>query len=464
MLLGDFFKKIKNKKARIAVLGDVGIDVYHYGTVTRVSPEFPVPILKSNSSNHAECCPAMAANVCHQLRHFNASVSLFGFIDSDFINDLKPCFDTTGCVLLPTGNVPRKIRFYDSNFPLLRWDIEQQNYGESCLPRQQVLDNFASRINEFDIVIMSNYDKGLFDANLISKVIDMCDLCGLTTIVDPKNHPERWSGCTIFKPNAKEATLMTNSTDWREQCDLLQTITCCQSVLITQAGSGVAGKENDYFEYRPKNKALDVSSVIGAGDCFLAILSWGTAHGLTIMEASELAFAAGVQYVKARHNNPITPHDLHCAVNPIMAKIMSADEFEGSGKVIIANGAFDVLHVGHTELLQYAKSLGDKLVVAINSDESVRRLKGDSRPINSLQNRMELLANLQCVDFVIPFCEDTPYELIKKIKPDIICKGGDYKKEDVVGNDIVGLDNVCLFPYQEGHSTTNLIRKISVLD
>jgi rfaE bifunctional protein nucleotidyltransferase chain/domain len=208
------------------------------------------------------------------------------------------------------------------------------------------------------------------------------------------------------------------------------------------------------FEYKHDHKEHAVS-VIGAGDCFAAFLAMGYVHGFAVAECAEIAFKAGTAYVKYKYNHPISCYELLRSEDPIKAKYLQPSK---GSKLVFTNGCFDLLHPGHIELLRFAKSKGERLVVALNSDESIRRLKGSSRPIMPLVDRMQMIANMDCVDHVTSFDEDTPYECIKKIQPNVLIKGADYEINQIIGADLV--EEVYRCPIIPGASTTNLISRI----
>lgn len=472
MSIADFVESIRTKRARIGVVGDSVLDVYKYGKVSRVSPEFPVPILLSGSHKFQHY-PGGAANVCYQLSHFNADVSLFSFIDEEYVNVLGEIikFNIDNCVDLGEAQVPRKIRFYDDEFPMLRHDVELPNYGKKDLNPQRwlILHRLENQLRiGLDAVILSNYNKGMFDKHFPQKLINLCKNHNVPVIVDTKNNPEVWKGCSVFKPNSAEAYQMTGESDWKAQCLAIHKIVECDAVIITQQGSGVVGWDGDFFEYRPKGISREVSSTIGAGDCFAAVLSLCVAQKIPIREAINYAFESGVQYVKTRHNRPITLYELHRRLDPINAKILSVDAVASlrhgvykDQRWVISNGCIDLIHVGHLFTLQAAKSRGDKLVVALNSDISIASLKGSSRPILPLHERSQLVAGLECVDFVVSFDEDVPYNVVKALSPHVLAKGGDYKPHELSGHDLV--EEVYITGLVPGSSTTNIINKIKNL-
>ena len=245
---------------------------------------------------------------------------------------------------------------------------------------------------------------------------------------------------------------MTGKVEWKEQAKSLQSELECKAVVITFGGGKVCGIDGlELFTFNPQT-SVTVESVVGAGDCFAAFFAMAVGHGFTVPEAAEIAWNAGSNYVKHRRNEPITPAELSPS-----AIVHPDDLIDRNFKLVFANGCFDILHEGHIKTLEFAKSKGDKLVVAINSDASVKRLKGDNRPIKPLDQRMAVMAALKMVDFVVSFDEDTPLELIKKIKPDVLVKGSDYKDGEIVGAYIV--PEVFRAPIIKGLSTSYFLQQ-----
>ena len=451
----------KEKRIKVAVVGDLMADIYHYGRVNRISPEGPVAILTSKNSQSFKCCGG-AANVAHQFMHLNADVTMFGFADR-FMEDLP--VDLSGCVNF--GNVPQKHRFFSENQQIFRWDVEEipAESNDLVLSREKVFEKFHKRCGEFDVVVLSNYAKGFFDHQLAKKIIDCCRDNNILTVCDPKVNLPWWTGCDVLKPNYDEAVRMTGEMDDISMCQKITDETHCRTVVITRAGAGVFGMtDGEFFEVKPDGKQKGVNSVIGAGDCFLAYLSAMLCRGENICNSCRIAFTAGSIYVQYKHNKPVSFVEIYRRLDPVGSKVVTRDELlsirgESSACWVMTNGCFDILGSHHVKLLNFAKRQGDILVVAVNSDSSVKALKGDDRPINGLSQRMEVLANMECVDYVVSFEEDRPQSLVEKIVPNKIVKGDDYRKEDIAGHDVVGLENVILFPMIEGCSTTKTIEK-----
>jgi D-beta-D-heptose 7-phosphate kinase/D-beta-D-heptose 1-phosphate adenosyltransferase len=453
MIPDDLLTANRNKRLRIYVCGDAMLDEYYDVKVPRISSEHPVPVLRS-ATQKAITKPGGAANVVYQMRHFNVNAELFSILDPLGVDTMVRhdiSLRQTICTS-PHANIPIKRRFSENGIQVVRWDVEPDNYGLSTKTLEEVESELLRRAPRgADVVILSDYDKGVFQTpqEWIKKFSDT------TTIVDPKRGPvEKWRGCTIFKPNAAEAKSLTGLDDWQDQCRHLYDKLGCRYVIITQSGDGVVCFDGEeFYEYRPSDRIL-VESSIGAGDCFVAFLAMSVGHGLPIQTAIQTAYEAGKLYVQRRLNRPVVPAEISSSkiVHP---QDLSRRDFP----LVFTNGCFDLLHPGHVKLLKEAKVMGGKLLVAVNSDASVKRLKGDNRPVMDQEARMLLLASMEVVDFVTVFDEDTPYEAIRACCPDILVKGGDYRPENVVGADLV--QDVRIVPLVPGRSTTSLIRSLS---
>jgi D-beta-D-heptose 7-phosphate kinase/D-beta-D-heptose 1-phosphate adenosyltransferase len=458
--LEDFIKlNSTGKKISIGVIGDAMLDEYFSVSVKKISPEFPIPVMHSDV-DHSENYPGGAANVAYQFKHFNCSVRLISFLDREAFS-LLICkgIDTSLCLHIK-NKIPRKRRFYSNGFPTYRWDVEQKDYGlgkdlkYNCLGLYEKAQDY---ISNFDVMIFSDYDKGVFSNHLYDLVRS-----AKLSIVDPKSGGlNRWVGCTVFKPNKQEALLLSGCDTVEEAGKFLLNKLQCKAVVITQAGDGVTVFDKEgLYEIKPTCKLPLAESVIGAGDCFVAFLAMALARGMSIRKSAEIAWQAGVLYVKNRYNKPVSESDIVQSFDPSLSKILYNNYLflkDRDFKLVFTNGCFDILHSGHLHILREAKKLGDKLVVGINTDQSVSRIK-NGRPIIPLEERMALLAALDYVDYVIPFSEATPLNLIEEILPDVLVKGGEYKKEDIAGHEIAL--EVVTIPMKEGLSTTNIIEKI----
>jgi len=469
-IINEFLERNKNKHLFIHVIGDAMLDEYYKVKVTRISPESPnVCVMCSDTEAPEAVFPGGAANVCYQLLNFNVWPRLFSFVDTAAYQQYRKAgLKWFGMVQLDNYEVnkegwhavvPRKKRFFDGDIQVGdRWDVERPGLGltdEQLEALHKSLDTLLS-IHQVEphVIILSDYNKGMF------KNWQPILPANVPTIVDPKKAPiDRWVGCTVFKPNAVEAVELSGGlTDWQAQCDYFYKRLDCESVVITQQGTGVVGfhKDNGYFEYRPV-KVASARKPIGAGDCFVGILAMAIGHGFPIDQAAQIAFEAGALYVGRDGRGSITPWSLAHRSKFVNPQDLATRDY----KLVFTNGCFDILHTGHLESLRMAKAKGEKLVVAVNSDNSVQRLKGPKRPVITLQERMEMLAALEFVDFVVSFDDDTPLSLVETIRPDVLIKGADWEGKEVAGADIV--KEVHFVPLIEDRSTTNLIEKIRTL-
>lgn len=440
----------------VALVGDGMVDEYHKVSVNRISPEFPMPIMLTDEQVHGTTVskPGGIANVAFQMQNFNVSAELFCFSDAllDSVLAQHSLFgNSTRSLQGYNAYVPRKHRFIDGHVQVVRWDEEMKNYGLSNDKLAEFQDKMKQLLlrdsNCYRHAVLSDYNKGFFagDDNWIQYLPDSY------TIVDPKAGPlSKWRGCEVFKPNYKEACDLTGVTCWKTQARILKKELGCEAVLITCGGDGVKGFWGDQeIDFCPDSK-VKVLSVVGAGDCFCAGLVMAVSHNFTGLEAVEIAYGMGAQYVQHDLNRPIYPVELS------KDKLVDPEDLANRDfKLSFTNGCFDILHEGHLQTLRFAKSKGDKLVVALNSDESIRRLKGEGRPIKKLEQRANIMAAFEFVDFVVSFDEDTPAEVLAKIKPDVLVKGSQYELEKIVGADTV--KEVYRAPMVDGVSTTALI-------
>lgn len=461
-LLQQFAQRLEDnqKTVFIHIFGDSMLDEDYQVKVSRISPECAnVHVLLSEDDQPFRRFPGGAANVCYQLNNFNIVSRLFTFIDHEAWRVIcSHGIKYWGhCANLPKDHyAPRKKRFYERGCQVVaRRDIEKPRYGLDDATFRQLQADLTKQWSLFqvepDVIIFSDYNKGIFSGDFKLSWINT----KAVTIVDPKMAPlDRWIGCTIFKPNSKEAETLSGHKDWRKQCDFFKKELNCHAVVITQEGDGVVGKTQDYFEYRPKCNVVP-RDIIGAGDCFIGMLALAFARGFSVEDSAKIAFHGGLMYVQQKQRGMFGPWSFHSS-----GKILKNWDFLKirEYKLVFTNGCFDLVHSGHLHTLEYARNQGDQLVVGVNSDDSIKRLKGDARPILPLYERMKLLAALEHVDYVIAFDEDTPQKLIEDIKPDVLVKGEDWQGKEVAGSDCV--KEVCYVPLVEGHSTSEIIKRI----
>lgn len=456
----EFLARNDKRQTTISIVGDTMIDEFYNVDASRVSPEFPIPVLRTDRHEPFAVEPGGAANVPAQMKNFNVLPQYFGArgVHQSYCDNFV--YSVEGF----EGHVPIKRRYFEGDFPLCRLDVEEPNFGldEKHLPDYQLwlLEKFKQSKEE--VVIFSDYAKGTFSDDMARQFVETAHAKEThpVTIVDPKKGPlNKWRGCSIFKPNAKEAADLTGESDSERQIDVIMREVECQAVVITQGSGGVIGNVmGRSFSYKPQRAVQGHPlGYSGAGDCFVAHLAMAMAHTMDIVHAVEVATEAAAVYVQRRGNGAITPHELGSRLDPAKMKFVSAEQLRKRDyKLVFTNGVYDILHEGHLHLLERAKSFGDKLVVAVNSNDSVERLNKSHALVNDIDSRMRMLAALELVDFVIEFNEDTPYNVIKATQPDVLVKGNEY--QEPVGSDIV--PEVQLVEMVEGASTTGVIHKI----
>lgn len=465
-LLHELLNKLGEEKLKIAVVGDAMVDEYFQVEANRVSPEFPIPVMLSSDSAPTYSYPGGAANVALQLRNFNVDSYLVSITDDESeVVFKKYGIDTSYCAPKYIGfaHLPKKKRLYNGEFPLCRWDIEQPNMGldNNQLKKLQIqlLEN-VKKLNP-DVVILSDYGKGTFKKTESSNFPNLNSSKSMwmegdwITIVDPKNDElQEWKGCTVFKPNNHEAKSLTKIDDHKSQVEFMKNVLGCESVIVTHGGEKVVGCDKSTWLFYGGHHG-EARYPIGAGDCFIATLAMAYPF-FSPEQSAKIAYEMGAIYVNTK-DRYIGPENI---LND-QSKIKSPKELANitgthSVKFGFTNGCFDILHSGHMELLKFAKGKCDKLIVALNADESIKRLKGPDRPIKPLEQRMKVLEAMSVVDYVTFFNEDTPLEVIKTIKPHCIIKGEDYKKEEVVGyNEVKG--KVYLCPLFDNQSTSRYV-------
>ena len=463
------------REAKILVAGDVMIDQYWLGDASRISPEAPVPVVKIQSDEFRLGGAANAALNCASL---GCQVSLAGIIGKDDTGEmyqklLKEQHIQSLHAECEQSSTIKKLRIISRSQHVLRADFEAPF---SSAAQNQISDNIIQALNGQDIVLLSDYDKGcLVDC---PRIIDKANSLNIPVIVDPKgNDYSKYAHAHLLTPNMHEFELVMgscqNEQDLFQKAQELINQLHLQALLLTRSEKGMTLFFKDGSHHHFNAEAKEVFDVTGAGDTVIATLASALAAKKSLPDAASLANTAASVVVGKMGTVAITPLDLKVAIDQksqIQHSIMSLDnlksavEFEKQlgKKIVFTNGCFDILHAGHVQYLTEAAALGDRLIVGINSDASVKRLKGEERPINTVNDRMTVLSSLAAIDWVINFEQDTPEELLKTLLPDILVKGGDYDIEDVVGAEIIITNGgkVAVLSLQEGVSTTLIIDSI----
>lgn len=465
-----------NKEVNICVIGDLMIDHYLWGSCDRISPEAPVQVVDVKKET---TLLGGAGNVVNNLVSLGANVVVLSVIGDDeagreLESMLKSLEVKTLLSTQKNRKTSKKSRILVSNQQVVRYDKESKDpISQESIDK--IKNSLAKIIDSIDVILLSDYGKGVLTNTLTKDIIDLANKHNKKVLIDPKgNDYSKYANAYLLTPNKKEASLATNI-EINSKEMLLRAITKLKNELdlgvslITLSEDGIAIYD-DKLSIKP-TVAKEVFDVTGAGDTVLASLGYMTALGKDIYESVEFAnLAAGVVVSKVgsatatleeieayRYSLHKSGPESHIKTKDEMIKIISNLKTKNK-KIVFTNGCFDILHRGHVSYLDKAKSQGDILVLGLNSDSSVKRLKGEDRPINNEEDRAFVLAALESVDYVVIFEEDTPYELIKALKPHILVKGADYKGKDVVGADLV--EELKLIEFINGKSTTNTIAKI----
>lgn len=471
----------KIKKKSILVVGDVMLDTYFSGEIKRISPEAPVPVFRKERERSVL---GGAANVAANLVAANQRVGIMSIIGDDAPGKMVKSFFDEQCIntdllLITERETTKKTRFLaGNNQQVLRLDVEDTT-PISFKVCEELLALFEKEIDNYDLILLSDYLKGLLTFDFTQGVIRIAKEHGKKCIIDVKDpHVEKYHDAYLLKPNLKELRDLTgmptkNNNEILEAAEKLRKECNCSYLLCTLGARGMVLVGKDIKPFFIASECREVFDVSGAGDTTIAYLAVCMANKIEMHDAVSIAnYAAGIQVGKVGTSSVRLKEVRSYLSNEddgTSHKVLNEDDIEtfrddhADKKIVFTNGCFDILHVGHKRYLQQAASLGDILVVGVNDDDSVRRLKGPTRPINNQDDRAEMLCALGFVDYVAIFSEDTPYELIKKIQPDVLVKGGDYKPEEVVGKDIVEArgGKVEILSFVKGKSTTNIINKIN---
>lgn len=477
---GFLAEKIKN--VRIAVIGDVMLDRYFYGEVKRISPEAPVPVTKIGKTNSVL---GGAANVAANLAHLDCQVFMGGVTGDDDNRRLlerlmdEAHIDYSGLVRSSHRKTITKLRVLGGNQQMLRLDFEEVGdlFPDEIVELRQWL---AGLLDEgLDGIIVSDYAKGVCSDDFCQWVISQAHAYDIPVLVDPKGADwVKYRGCDFITPNLKEMCEAAGCQKDNEDDAVVEMARAAKdkfqikNVVVTRSERGMTLVNKEQVLHSPAT-AIEVFDVSGAGDTVAATLLAAAAGKLELADAVYMANrAAGIVVAK------VGTYPVHR--DELLKDLLVEERKQGRGyrtlsweeiaslaatwkacgeKIVFTNGCFDILHVGHVTYLEKARNLGKHLIVGLNTDASVQRLKGETRPLVHELDRARVLAALACVDAVVLFDQDTPTELIEKIRPDILVKGGDYKPEQVAGREFAG--EVRIIEFEDGYSTTGVVEKIA---
>lgn len=467
---------------RCLVIGDLMLDEYLWGKAERISPEAPVQVV---DVVREELRLGGAGNVVNNLVALGAQVAVCSVIGEDengqaLLEDFNKRKVTVDAIFCDPGRrTSRKTRVVASNQQIVRIDRESRNPLAAEM-EARVCSWITAHADQFSVILVSDYLKGVLTPHVLETIVKAAAPKGIPVLVDPKGTDfARYRGATLMTPNRKEAEAASgiaiqDGSSLEQAAGVIMQKAGLTHLLITRSEEGMSLFSRTEETVHIPTVAREVYDVSGAGDTVLASLAVGVASGLGMAEAARLAnIAAGIAVGKLG-TSTVSPEEIINAVAlthsdsdskiknlDVLTAIITAEKARGK-KVVFTNGCFDLLHAGHVKYLQKARGLGDLLVLGLNSDASVRRLKGDKRPLIGEDERAHILAALDCIDYVVLFDQDTPLELITALKPLILAKGGDYTAEGVVGKDVVEEygGRVELVSFVDGKSTTNIIDRI----
>lgn len=460
--------------AKVLVIGDIMLDNYWVGQTSRISPEAPVPVVhvKEQYANAGG-----AGNVALNITSLLGKAVLIGLCgDDEAAAILRKTLNQggVGCEFEQLSNRPTitKLRVLSQNQQLIRTDFEE-NFSD--VPKFNLIERFTEALPQCNAVILSDYGKGTLSET--EALIKAARKHKVPVLVDPKGSDfSRYRGATMITPNLKEFEAVVGPCANEEDIVQkgLQLIRTCRldALLVTRGADGMSLIRPGMEPVHMPTQAREVFDVTGAGDTVIAVMAMAVGAGYDMPSSMRLANAAAGVVVGKIGTATVSPQELEAALHhehhlrkgvvdeDLLKQIIKNLHLRGE-KVVMTNGCFDILHAGHVDYLKAAKELGDHLIVAVNTDDSVKRLKGPERPINSLEHRMKVLSALGCVDWVVPFSEDTPERLINSVLPDILVKGADYQVHQIAGAKAVLANGgeVKTIDLTPGCSTTNIINK-----
>jgi D-beta-D-heptose 7-phosphate kinase/D-beta-D-heptose 1-phosphate adenosyltransferase len=476
----------------ILVIGDIMLDINYESNINRTAPEADIPIHNINNTNYIL---GGASNVAQNLKYLGANIELISVIGTDYyggiLKQLLNDKQIQNNIFEDLRKTTQKHRIFNNNNTIsVRYDIEDTHDISNELS-DKIIDYVKNKKN-IDAIIISDYNKGLLTSQLCKELISYANDNNIYTFIDPKiKNVEKYQNCFCFKPNLVECKIITkaNEIDANEIENMFKIIKQkikCENIVITCGKNGIY--INDISNHFIHKNKIDVVDVTGAGDIVLTVLTYIFLKTKDLVLACNIANCIAGKSVQTIGNYNINISDIDKCLNicykNIINKINSnnitnitnisntnkilydyeVDKIQNikcinpNKKIVFTNGCFDILHSAHIKILQFSKNQGDILVVGINSNESIKRLKGEFRPINDINERACILSLFDFIDYLIIFDDNTPYKIIDFLKPNILVKGSEYKKEDVVGANLV--NDVILFDYIQNKSTTLIVNKI----
>ncbi|MBS3150045.1 bifunctional heptose 7-phosphate kinase/heptose 1-phosphate adenyltransferase [Candidatus Woesearchaeota archaeon] len=469
----EIVKDFAHKK--IMVIGDLMLDRYLFGEVSRISPEAPIQILNAQYKKYA---PGGAANCAVNASALGAKTSIYGITGDDpngrklELLLKKHNIDTSNIIFTKKCKTIVKERIVSNNQQLLRIDFEELNSYKG-ISKDKLIFDIKKDIKKFDAILVSDYAKGLINVEIM-ETIKNSKKEFTPIIVDPRpKNKELFKNVTLIKPNLKEAMEMSPNNKSVYDIGIFLAKELNSNVLISRGSEGMSLFSKDLTYKDIPTEAKEVRDVSGAGDTVTSTLALAICAGATLNQAAILANQAASIVVSKFGTATVTQKELLSLISTENKKVKDLNQLKEiikdykkrHKKIVFTNGCFDILHPGHTKFLSESKKLGDILVVALNSDESVRKLKGTGRPVISEKERAEVISSLESVDYVTIFKETEPYKVISALKPDIYTKGKVYSMSELPKNELKSIKStnckVVFIPKKENFSTTNILQKVN---
>lgn len=473
----------------VIVIGDVMLDINYIGNATRLAQESCIPIVNIKDGNK-KISLGGAGNIYRNLLNMGIRTHLISVIGQDcgmlldevesiwmrYLEQEWCSYDTfadepTQYLFVDSDrHLTTKNRFFVNNKIIFRYDVED-THDITQKDEERIFDALETRCAQEDVIaiVLSDYNKGVLTSSLTRNIIQYAVKNNIKVFIDPKTKDiEKYSGGFLIKPNKQEGELICGKKITNENLSCCVEDICrlsgCQNCLLTLGEEGLVFNNGKTLYCVPASKN-DVIDITGAGDVVLAGLIYYHLMGYQMSECANFANYCGQVKVRNCGTYAITKYDILMYEKTKSKYIPEQDVKKNISiikdvgkKIVLTNGCFDILHYGHLSLFEEAKKKGDILIVALNSDKSVKTNKGDTRPINNLHYRMKQLSVIECIDFIIVFDEKTPINIVKLIQPDVLIKGGDYKIDDIVGREYA--KETIIYPYQVGFSTTSIIEQI----
>jgi len=446
----------------IVIIGDIILDTNYISIVNRKAPEADIPIYNILDVNYIL---GGASNVAHNLKNLDINIDLVSVIGNDENgNKIKGILNNRNIknylLIDKTRKTTEKNRIFYNDKITVRYDIEDPTDISNELA-DKILEYIKNK-SDIHSIIISDYDKGVVTEYLSQNLIEYCNKNNIYTFVDPKiKNVNKYKNCFLFKPNFHEANIITKKTEINDILNELNIVLSCNNILLTNGEKGMYLNSEENHIYH--DKKITVSDVTGAGDIVLTIITYIFYKENDLMLATKIAnYIAGKSVTKIG-NYIVSKKDID-DYYLITNKIIHENESEKikalskNKNIVFTNGCFDIIHSAHVKLLQFAKKKGNMLVVGLNSDQSIKNIKGERRPINDLDERCELLLNLNIIDYIIVFDNNTPYNILKNLKPQTIIKGGDYTREQIIGSEFS--EQIILFDFIKNKSTSLIVDKI----